>query len=109
MTGFKSIAISLGGNPEHARSGRRAPCSASIVAQRVGVARHLEADVEALGHAELALHVGEVALARVDGERRAHPARELEAVGVEVGDDDVARAGVADDGRRHAADRAGAR
>ena len=41
--------------------------------QRVGVARHLEHDVESLGHPELALGVAEVALARVDGERRAHP------------------------------------
>ncbi len=35
-------------------------------------------------------------------------ARELEPVGVDVGDDDVAGAGVADDRGRHAADRAGA-
>ena len=75
--------------------------------ERGRVAGHLEPDVEALGHAELALDVGEVALAWVDGERRAHPPRELEPVRVEVGDDDVARARVPHDRGRHAADRAG--
>ena len=76
--------------------------------QRIRAARHLEADVEALDHAELALDVGQVALARVDRQRGAHPPGQVEPVRVEVGDDDVARAGVADDRRRHAADRAGA-
>ena len=37
--------------------------------QRVRAARHLEADVEPLGHPQLALHVGQVALARVDRQR----------------------------------------
>ena len=76
--------------------------------QRRGAARHLEADVEALGHAELALHLGEAARGRVDGQARAHPLGQFAPVGVEVGDDDVARAGVAHDRGRHAADRAGA-
>ena len=50
------------------------------------------------------------ARSRRAGRRRAsRPSpRELEPVGVGVGDDDVARAGVADDRGRHAADRAGA-
>ena len=49
-----------------------------------------------------------VCVAHVDGERRAHLLRQVEPVGVDVGDDDVAGAGVADDGGGHAADRAGA-
>ena len=59
-------------------------------------------------HAELLLHVGQRRLARIDGERDAHLPRQLEPVGVHVGDDDVARPGVAHDGRGHEADRAGA-
>ena len=78
------------------------------VAQRAGVARHLHGDVEALDHAELALDVAEGALARVDGEGRAHPHRELAAVRVRLADDDVAGPGVAGDGRGHEPDRAGA-
>ena len=42
------------------------------------------------------------------GERRAHPHRQLAPEGVRLADDDVARAGVAGDGRRHQPDRAGA-
>ena len=76
--------------------------------QRIRAARHLEADVEPLGHPQLALDVGQVALARVDRQRRAHPPGQVEPVRVEIGDDDVAGARVADDRRRHAADRAGA-
>ena len=60
-------------------------------------------------HPELALHVAEVPLPRVDRERRAHPPREVEPVGVEVGRDHMARACVPDDRDGHAADRAGAR
>ena len=67
---------------------------------------HLEHHVETLAHAELLLYVGKVALARVDGERRTHPAREVEPAGVEIRDDDVPRAGVARHGHGHAADRA---
>ena len=44
--------------------------------------------------------------ADVHGARRAHPSREVEPVVVDVGDDDVARADVARDRRRHDADRA---
>ena len=107
ITGFRSSATSSAGIPS---SAIRPPWAmfAIMLAQRLGVARHLEADVEALRHAELALHVGEVALRGVDGDGRAHPARQLEPVGVQVGDDDVPRARVAHDRGRHAADRAGA-
>ena len=41
-------------------------------------------------------------------ERGAHPGRQLAPIGVRLADDDVARAGVAGDGRRHQPDRAGA-
>ena len=74
-----------------------------------GVARHLERDVEALDHAELALDVVEVALARVDGDAsRPSAAASSRRHGVRLADDDVAGAGVAGDGRRHEADRPGA-
>jgi len=73
------------------------------------LARHLECDVEALAHPQLALHVAEVALPRVDRERCTHPRRKLPPVRVEVRDHDVARTRVADDRRRHAPDRPGAR
>ena len=73
-----------------------------------GHARHLEADVEALGHAELRHHVAELRLADVDRARRAHSPREVEPVVVDVGDHDVARADVPRDRRRHDADRPGA-
>ena len=49
-----------------------------------------------------------VLLAHVDGEGDAELAGQFEAVGVDVGDDDVARAGVAGDGGGHDADGAGA-
>ena len=106
-TCVQSIAISSVGMPSMAI---RPPWAmlASIWLQRGRAARHLQADVEALGHAELPLHLVEAARARVDGEGRPEPLGQVEAVRVEIGDDDVARAGVAHDRGRHAADRAGA-
>ena len=74
-------------------------------AQSRGVARHLEGHVEALNHAELGLDVVQVAREGIDGERRAHPPRELPAVGVRLGDHDEPRTRVTDDGRGHEADR----
>ena len=53
-------------------------------------------------------HVVELLARDVDRARRAHLARELEPVVVDVGDDDVARADVRGDRRRHDADRPGA-
>ena len=44
----------------------------------------------------------------VDGQRRAHLAGQVQAVRIHVGDDDVARPGVAHDGGGHDADRPGA-
>ena len=74
-------------------------------AQRVLVARHLEADVEALAHAEGGHRRGQVGGAHVHGERHAHLLGDAQACGVHVGDHDVPRPGVAHDGRRQAADR----
>ena len=71
ITGFRSSVISLGRDAEHGDPAAVGHVR-DHVAERVRVAGHLEADVEALLHAELALDVGEVALARVDRERRAH-------------------------------------
>ena len=62
------------------------------VAEGLGVPGHLEADVETLAHAELALRVLDPPLADVEGERCAHLPCELQPVGVHVGDDDVTRA-----------------
>lgn len=73
-----------------------------------GGAGHFEADVEAFPHAEVFHEVVEIGLARVDGGGCAHLAGDVEAVGIEVGDDDVAGAGVLGDADGHAADGTGA-
>ena len=94
MTVFQSIAISFGGNAEH-RDLAAVAHVGEHVAEGRGVAGHLQADVEAFRHAEFLLHVGQRRLADV---RRAQVTpillRQLEAVGVDVRDHDVARAGV---------------
>ena len=59
-------------------------------------------------HAELFHRVVERVARDVERQRRAHLARQLEAVVVHVGDDDVARADEAHDRRGHDADRTGA-
>ena len=51
---------------------------------------------------------GERLLRDVHGQRRAHACGQVQAVGIDVGDDDVARPGVAHDGGGHDADGAGA-
>ncbi len=83
-------------------------CAVAHIGQHVaeggGITGHLEADVEAFGHGELFLDVFEVLAAGIDGERDAHFAGELEAILVDVGDDDVTGAGVAHDGGGHDAD-----
>ena len=81
----------------------------SIAPDRRRVAGHLERDVEALDHPQLALDVAEVALARVHGDGRAHAHRDRAADRVGLADDDEPRAGVADDRGRHEADRPRAR
>ena len=77
---------------------------------REGGARpaHLQAHVEALGHAEF-LHDGaQVLVGDVHGAGDAHAAREVEAIIVDVGDHDVARANVFGNGGSHHADGSGA-
>ena len=66
------------------------------VAERLRIARHFEADVEALGHAELLLHVLRASRCATLTVRVAPSFfGELEPVVVDVGDDDVAGAGMA--------------
>ena len=77
-----------------------------IDVQRGFAAGHLQRDVEALRHAELVLHVVEVAARGSTASVAPMRPRDLEPVRVEVGDDDVAGAGVPHDRGRHAADRA---
>ena len=78
------------------------------LAEGVGVAGHFEADVEAFAHAELFLRLLEGELAGVDGEGDVGGlVGEGAAVGVGVGDDDVAGSGMAGDGGGHDADGAG--
>ena len=62
--------------------------------------------VEALDHVQLGEGGLQGALARVDGERRAHPGRQGSPIGIGLADDDVTRAGMAGHGRRHEPDRA---
>src|SRR5262249_4372404 len=73
-----------------------------------GVAGHLEADVESFGHLELLLHFGERCVGWIDGQGGLHFSREVEAEGIEIGDDDVARASVAHNRDGHDANGAGA-
>ena len=108
MIGLRSIVISPAGIPS---SAIRPPCAmlASIPRSASALPDISSADVEALRHPELALDL--VELRSRGSTPRVAPIRqrELEPVGVRVGDDDVPRAGVAHDGDRHAADRARAR
>ena len=62
------------------------------------VAGHFQPHVEAFLHAELFLRLVDGRL-RVYGERGAHFARQVQAVGIEVGDGDEPGAGVFDDRR----------
>ena len=61
MTVFQSIAISLGRNAEHGDFAAVAHVGEHVAEGR-RVAGHFQADVEALLHAELLLHVGEACL-----------------------------------------------
>src|SRR5579883_3545580 len=67
---------------------------AQHLAQRRGVARHLETHIEAFLHPEIAHRLIERFAPDVDRARGPHRLREPEAVVVDVGDDDVARADV---------------
>ena len=100
MTVFQSMAISLRGDAEHGDLAAVAHVG-QHVAEGAGVAGHLQADVEAFLHAELLPgRSASDCVADVDGQGRAHLAGQLEAVGIDVGDDDVPGPGVADDARR---------
>ncbi len=97
----------VGEDPEHgdpAAMGHRV----EHLAERRGVAAHLQAHVEPLGHALLDHHLAEVVVRDVHHAGRAHDPRQLEAVGVDVGDDHVAGAHVPSDRHGHHADRPGA-
>ena len=75
--------------------------------QRRCRARHLQAHVESLDHAQLGHDLAQRGGGDVDGSRDGpHRASQLEPLTAEVGDDHVAGPGVPDDGRRHEADRA---
>jgi len=77
------------------------------VVEGVFVAGHFERDVEAFGHAEFCLDVGNFFVADVDDTGGAESFGKFEALRVEVGDDDVASSSVFADGGGHAADGAG--
>ena len=81
---------------------------ADHVAHRARLARHLEADVEALLHAQLVLCLPERGRAHVHRPGDACFARELEAVVAHVGDDDEAGPVVASHLGSHDPDRPGA-
>src|SRR5262245_46326325 len=78
------------------------------VAHRRGDARHLQANVEAFLHPQLALDVWKGRAANVQRACRAHLPGKIESVLVDVGDHDVARASKADDRDGHQANRTGA-
>ena len=108
-TWFQSIAISSVGMPSIAI---RPPWAmfASMTRSAAGLAGHLEADVEALVHPQLALDVGEVRW-RTSTRDASRPtcAASASRCGLTSVTTIVAGAGVADDRRRHQPDRAGAR
>ena len=75
-----------------------------ISLKATGESGHFEADIEAFLHAEALLDFGDGDFAGIDGDGGSHIAGQVQAEGVEVGDGDVAGAGVADDGDGHEAD-----
>jgi hypothetical protein len=80
---------------------------AEHLAEGVGIARHLEADVEALLHVELLLDVFEWCRAGVDGTGDADFLSQIATVLVGIGDDNVAGSGMARHGGGHDADGTG--
>ena len=107
ITVFQSIANGLVGQTEQ----RDLPAVTHVrdhLVERVGVAAHLEPDVEALPHVELALDLVDP---RSSGRRPRRVAPSASAsssrYGVHVGHDDVARAGVLRDRAGHEPDRPG--
>ena len=78
------------------------------VAEGRGVAGHFQTDVEALFHAELPLHLAELAGAHIQGHRGPQLPGQAQPIIVQIGNHDKASAGVSGDGRGHDADGAGA-
>src|SRR5690606_25430853 len=74
-----------------------------------GHTRHFQAHVEAFSHAELVHHVAQILAGHVHRAAGAHAGGQVQAVVVDVGDDDIACAHVAGDRRCHGPDGAGAR
>ena len=74
------------------------------LAEGAGIAGHLEADVEALVHVELLLDLFEWRGAGIDGAGDSHFLREVAAVLIGVGDDDIACSGMTGYGCGHDAD-----
>ncbi len=70
-----------------------------------GIAAHFQPHVEAFLHAEFFLHIGEGLARDVERDVRAHFFGQVEAVLIHIGNDDIARTGVPDDGGGHEADR----
>ena len=93
------------GNAEHRNLGAVAHI-VDHVAQGAWHAGHFEADVEALGHAKVLLHVAERFLQHVHRPRRAQLLRQRQPVIIHVRDHDMTGANMMRDRRRHRPDRA---
>ena len=78
------------------------------VVECFGVPGHLECDIEAFFHFELLHRDSQFFGPHIQRKIDMHLARELEPVGVYIGDDDVTRAGFFANGNCHATDRPGA-
>ena len=64
------------------------------VVEGVLIAGHFEANIEALGHAEFSLDIGNLFVADIDDASGAKSFGEFQPLWVEVGDDDVTGTGV---------------
>ena len=82
--------------------------TSSIWLERRRRAAHLQADVEALLHLQAGHDVADVLLGDIDRRHVGDLCCEIEPNGIDVGDDDMAGAGMAGHGGGHDADRPGA-
>src|SRR6266404_6128683 len=73
------------------------------VVERFGVAGHFERNVEPFFHAKLFHRVGKLFISDIQRKIHMHLAREIEAIRVYIGNDDVTRARLSADWYRHAA------
>ena len=78
------------------------------VVKRLGVAGHLQRDVEAFLHPELLHRVSHFFGPHIQCKIGAHLAREIQAIRIHIGDNDVTRAGAFTNRNGHATDRPGA-